>query len=250
MLPNVLPSPSPDAHVPVLAHEVGALLDVHPGELIVDCTFGAGGHSRLLARDLEGSGQLVAIDRDPTDAALRRRAARDGGDGRAGPPDARPVRDLPAPPARRGRAGRRRADGSRHVVDAGRRARARLQLHARRAARHAHGPERRGHRRHARQRVERARARADLPPLRRGALLAPDRPRDRPGARARRRSRARCSSSPRSSAPSRRPRASGTAIPPSASSRRCGSPSTTSSASSRTGSRARSSCASRAAGWP
>ncbi|MGZ4595205.1 MAG: 16S rRNA (cytosine(1402)-N(4))-methyltransferase RsmH [Actinomycetes bacterium] len=66
MLPNVLPSPSPDAHVPVLAREVGALLDVHPGELIVDCTFGAGGHSRVLARALEGSGQLVAIDRDPT----------------------------------------------------------------------------------------------------------------------------------------------------------------------------------------
>ena len=66
MLPNVLPSPSPDAHVPVLAAEVGALLDVHPGELIVDCTFGAGGHSRVLARELDGSGQLVAIDRDPT----------------------------------------------------------------------------------------------------------------------------------------------------------------------------------------
>jgi 16S rRNA (cytosine1402-N4)-methyltransferase len=50
----------------VLAREVGALLAVHPGELIVDCTFGAGGHSRLLARELEGSGELVAIDRDPT----------------------------------------------------------------------------------------------------------------------------------------------------------------------------------------
>jgi 16S rRNA (cytosine1402-N4)-methyltransferase len=50
----------------VLAREVGALLDVHPGELIVDCTFGAGGHSRVLARDLEGSGQLIAIDRDPS----------------------------------------------------------------------------------------------------------------------------------------------------------------------------------------
>jgi 16S rRNA (cytosine1402-N4)-methyltransferase len=66
VLPNVLPSPSPDAHVPVLASEVVSLLDVHPGELIVDCTFGAGGHSRLLARGLEGSGELVAIDRDPT----------------------------------------------------------------------------------------------------------------------------------------------------------------------------------------
>ena len=66
MLPNVLPSPSPEAHVPVLAREVVALLDVHPGELVVDCTFGAGGHSRLLARDLDGSGELVAIDRDPS----------------------------------------------------------------------------------------------------------------------------------------------------------------------------------------
>jgi 16S rRNA (cytosine1402-N4)-methyltransferase len=66
VLPNVLPSRSPEAHVPVLAREVGALLDVHPGELIVDCTFGAGGHSRLLARELDGSGELVAIDRDPS----------------------------------------------------------------------------------------------------------------------------------------------------------------------------------------
>jgi 16S rRNA (cytosine1402-N4)-methyltransferase len=66
VLPNVLPSPSPEAHVPVLAREVVALLDVHPGELVVDCTFGAGGHSRLLARDLDGSGELVAIDRDPS----------------------------------------------------------------------------------------------------------------------------------------------------------------------------------------
>jgi 16S rRNA (cytosine1402-N4)-methyltransferase len=66
VLPNALPSPSPDAHVPVLAREVGALLDVHPGERVVDCTFGAGGHSRMLARDLDGSGELVAIDRDPS----------------------------------------------------------------------------------------------------------------------------------------------------------------------------------------
>jgi 16S rRNA (cytosine1402-N4)-methyltransferase len=50
----------------VLAREVGELLDVHPGELVVDCTFGAGGHARVLARGLDGSGELIAIDRDPT----------------------------------------------------------------------------------------------------------------------------------------------------------------------------------------
>ncbi|HEY5873301.1 MAG TPA: 16S rRNA (cytosine(1402)-N(4))-methyltransferase RsmH [Gaiellaceae bacterium] len=53
-------------HVPVLREEVRELLDVQPGETIVDATFGAGGHSRALVADLEGTGKLVAIDRDPT----------------------------------------------------------------------------------------------------------------------------------------------------------------------------------------
>src|SRR6188768_1228136 len=65
MLPNVLRTDAAD-HVPVLADEVRGLLDVQPGETVVDATFGAGGHSRLLAADLQGSGKLIAIDRDPT----------------------------------------------------------------------------------------------------------------------------------------------------------------------------------------
>lgn len=65
MLPNVQRTDAAD-HVPVLREEVRALLAVQPGETIVDATFGAGGHSRLLAADLQGSGKLVAIDRDPT----------------------------------------------------------------------------------------------------------------------------------------------------------------------------------------
>src|SRR4249920_2088879 len=65
MLPNVQRTDAAD-HVPVLAEEVRELLSVQPGETIVDGTFGAGGHSRLLAADLQGSGKLVAIDRDPT----------------------------------------------------------------------------------------------------------------------------------------------------------------------------------------
>ena len=66
MLPNVLQRSGADPHVPVLADEVRELLAVRPGETVVDATFGAGGHARLLARDLEGEGKLVAIDRDPT----------------------------------------------------------------------------------------------------------------------------------------------------------------------------------------
>ena len=65
MLPNVLRTNAAD-HVPVLADEVQRLLAVQSGETVVDATFGAGGHSRLLAADLEGRGKLVAIDRDPT----------------------------------------------------------------------------------------------------------------------------------------------------------------------------------------
>jgi 16S rRNA (cytosine1402-N4)-methyltransferase len=65
MLPNVLQRSAAD-HTPVLADEVRELLAVQPGETIVDGTFGAGGHARLLAADLDGRGKLVAIDRDPT----------------------------------------------------------------------------------------------------------------------------------------------------------------------------------------
>ena len=65
MLPNVLPRSAAD-HVPVLAEEVRELLAVRPGETVVDATFGAGGHARLLAEDLGGRGKLVAVDRDPT----------------------------------------------------------------------------------------------------------------------------------------------------------------------------------------
>src|SRR5262245_21818466 len=65
MLPNVLRTNAAD-HVPVLADEVRELLAVQPGETVVDGTFGAGGHSRLLVEDLRGEGKLVAVDRDPT----------------------------------------------------------------------------------------------------------------------------------------------------------------------------------------
>ena len=65
MLPNVL-QPSATDHVPVLAAEVRECLAVQPGETVLDGTFGAGGHSTLLAADLQGRGKLIAVDRDPT----------------------------------------------------------------------------------------------------------------------------------------------------------------------------------------
>jgi 16S rRNA (cytosine1402-N4)-methyltransferase len=53
------------AHVPVLAGELVDLLDPRPGEIAVDCTFGGGGHARLVAERLGPEGELIAIDRDP-----------------------------------------------------------------------------------------------------------------------------------------------------------------------------------------
>jgi 16S rRNA (cytosine1402-N4)-methyltransferase len=52
-------------HVPVLASELLDLLDLKPGQTAIDCTFGDGGHARLVAERLGPSGMLVAIDRDP-----------------------------------------------------------------------------------------------------------------------------------------------------------------------------------------
>ncbi len=61
-------APGQVSHTPVLASELLELLDldrVPPPQLAIDCTFGDGGHARLVAERLGASGTLVAIDRDP-----------------------------------------------------------------------------------------------------------------------------------------------------------------------------------------
>jgi 16S rRNA (cytosine1402-N4)-methyltransferase len=55
----------PTAHVPVLAGELIELLDPQKGQLAIDCTFGGGGHARLMADRIGREGTLIAIDRDP-----------------------------------------------------------------------------------------------------------------------------------------------------------------------------------------
>jgi 16S rRNA (cytosine1402-N4)-methyltransferase len=56
----------PTEHEPVLAEEAIDLLDPRPGETFVDCTFGGGGHARLIAERLGADGELIAVDRDPS----------------------------------------------------------------------------------------------------------------------------------------------------------------------------------------
>jgi 16S rRNA (cytosine1402-N4)-methyltransferase len=60
-----MPRQSADGHVPVLAAELVDVLAPNAGETAVDCTFGAGGHARLVAERLGPAGTLIAIDRDP-----------------------------------------------------------------------------------------------------------------------------------------------------------------------------------------
>jgi 16S rRNA (cytosine1402-N4)-methyltransferase len=58
----------PTEHVPVLAAEVIRETDPRPGETVIDCTFGGGGHARLLAERIGPGGTLIGIDRDPAAA--------------------------------------------------------------------------------------------------------------------------------------------------------------------------------------
>jgi 16S rRNA (cytosine1402-N4)-methyltransferase len=52
-------------HIPVLAGELIDITAPARGETAIDCTFGAGGHARLVAERIGSTGTLVCIDRDP-----------------------------------------------------------------------------------------------------------------------------------------------------------------------------------------
>lgn len=51
-------------HIPVLLEQVLAALDPKPGQTIVDCTLGLGGHSAELLKRVRSDGKLIAIDFD------------------------------------------------------------------------------------------------------------------------------------------------------------------------------------------
>ena len=51
-------------HVPVLLEESVGGLDIKPGGIYVDVTFGGGGHSREILRHLDSKGRLFGFDQD------------------------------------------------------------------------------------------------------------------------------------------------------------------------------------------
>ncbi|MCZ6771797.1 MAG: 16S rRNA (cytosine(1402)-N(4))-methyltransferase RsmH [Proteobacteria bacterium] len=64
-------------HVPVLLSEVVGLMNVRPGGLYIDATFGRGGHSRAILQCLDSQGRLIVIDRDPQAVEQARILARE-----------------------------------------------------------------------------------------------------------------------------------------------------------------------------
>jgi 16S rRNA (cytosine1402-N4)-methyltransferase len=67
------PSSAFRGHLPVMPHEVVEWLQPGPGQVIVDCTAGMGGHSLALLPRLMPSGQLIAMDCDAQAIELARK---------------------------------------------------------------------------------------------------------------------------------------------------------------------------------
>lgn len=59
-----------DYHVPVMLQECLEGMQLRPEGCYVDVTFGGGGHSRTILKELQGAGMLYSFDQDP-DAAAR-----------------------------------------------------------------------------------------------------------------------------------------------------------------------------------
>jgi 16S rRNA (cytosine1402-N4)-methyltransferase len=59
-MPDALPY-----HLPVMRDEAVAILDPKPGQTLLDCTVGGGGHAFALAARLQPGGRLIGLDQDP-----------------------------------------------------------------------------------------------------------------------------------------------------------------------------------------
>jgi 16S rRNA (cytosine1402-N4)-methyltransferase len=61
-------------HIPVLLHEVLKVLAPRPGQVMVDCTLGLGGHAAAMLDRLSPGGKLIGIELDPANLEIARQA--------------------------------------------------------------------------------------------------------------------------------------------------------------------------------
>src|SRR5438270_7160023 len=59
-------------HLPVLLTPVLEVLKPRPGQVIVDCTLGLGGHSAAILQRISPGGRVIGIDLDPRNLELAR----------------------------------------------------------------------------------------------------------------------------------------------------------------------------------
>ena len=69
---SILMDLPPHGHDPVLLGEVLQLLDPKPGQIVIDCTIGRGGHAWEIAQRLSTQGTLIGIDADPENLEFAR----------------------------------------------------------------------------------------------------------------------------------------------------------------------------------
>jgi len=60
-------------HIPVMPEEVDQYLNCRPGQIILDCTLGEGGHASRLTSKISPGGSLIGIDRDEEALEVARR---------------------------------------------------------------------------------------------------------------------------------------------------------------------------------
>lgn len=61
-------------HLPVLFHQVLEVIDPKPGQTIVDCTLGLGGHAAAIVERIRPDGRLIGMDLDPANLRLAKAA--------------------------------------------------------------------------------------------------------------------------------------------------------------------------------
>jgi 16S rRNA (cytosine1402-N4)-methyltransferase len=66
-------------HIPVLLEETLRVLSPEPGDVVVDCTLGLGGHALAIAERIKPGGRIVGFDLDPRNLERATQLLRDAG---------------------------------------------------------------------------------------------------------------------------------------------------------------------------